>query len=297
MLACILIAGLHSTKIKKNRAHANVLLQKSELKANSNKRTSLNMKHNNSILNNKIENQSESDRPSTKKAAAKRSPTKGKQTRRIRYETNALGREFKILKRPRFEVLKYPYKVTRCDQIVKLKADFIIDMGDYRKRATGYFTITSHFVNLFRDKEHKILLRSVLTTTSPTRPTHIRGAKGCVLVKSPVNGDKDITICLNTLEQEEKIQNIFEFFGSCQGDMKAIKRQSLDKKKLTQALLKCAGGKFINPKELLRRLNKAKQNKVKNNFLSNYYHPGDDRIPGSPPLVPKHVGKPNLDEN
>lgn len=290
MLACILIAGLHSTKIKKNRAHANVLLQKSESKANSNERISLNMKHNHSALNNKIENESESDRKPKK---GKQTPKKGKRTGPIRYETNALGREFEMKESPRFEVLKYPYKVTRCDQIVKLKADFITDMGDYRRRAPGYFTITSHFVNLFRDKGYKNLLRSILSTTSPMAPGHIRGAKGCVLVRSPINGDKDITICLNTAEQEEKLQNVFEFFRSCaRGD---IFHKKLNRKALTQALIRCGGGKFMNPKELLRRLNKAKQTKVKNNFVSNYFHPGDDRIPGSlPPVPPKHVGKPQI---
>jgi len=224
--------------------------------------------------------------------AKKAKKDKKEKKKKRRHGINALGRKVELKGKRQIEINKYPFKLNRCDQVVKLKAKFITDMGDYRKRSEGYFTLTSHYVNLYRDSGYKTLLRSILTSESPQVPTHIWGAKGCVLVHAPFTGDKDITVCLENRKQEKKLQKVFEFFRTCMPEKEGGAKK-IDKKKLFLALKKCSGGKNLSPKELIKRLEAMKKKKKAYHFKSNFWHPSRDRLPGTPapPKKKKHLMK------
>lgn len=181
---------------------------------------------------------------------------------------------------------EYPYTVTRCDQILRFKAKFLPDMGEYRTREVGYFTMTSYYVNLFTDDKFDKLLRSILMTEVTVAPYHVRGAKACVLITSPPYGDKDITICMETNEEMSNILTVLRTFFDCRGGDKLNK---IDKAKLAEMLIKCGGtGKFVNPMELLKKLRKRfNERKTFNKMDSKWWHPGYDGLPGVPVIDKK----------
>jgi len=194
---------------------------------------------------------------------------------------NSVGRQVYVKAKDEIFLTDKPFTVTRCDQILRFKAQFLPDMGEYRTRETGYFTLTSHYVNLFTDDKFDKLLRSILmseVTIAPNHPT-VRGAFGCILITSPPFGDKDITICMDTNDEMSNVLTVLRTFFDCRGGDKMNK---VDKAKLAEMLIKCGGtGKFVNPVELLKKLRKQfNQQKTFNKMDSKYWHPGYDGLPG-----------------
>jgi hypothetical protein len=191
-------------------------------------------------------------------------------------------------------VEKFPFVINRCDQLVMFKAQYISDMGDYRFRKPGFFTISAYYVNQFRDKDAKQLDQSILLTESSRFPSHLRGARGCVLI----NGGKhrqDIAICLANKKQAKNILYVLDAFRKCRlgDDLKPI---SAD---LIRRLIRACGknGKFINPFKLARQLMKGKKLKLGkkkgkktlrkfsnnpwDNDRRNHFHPAPLKVPGS----------------
>ena len=188
---------------------------------------------------------------------------------------------------------KFPFMVTRCDQLVLFKAKYISDMGDYRFRKDGFFTISAYYVNQFRDKDAKKLDQSVLLTESTKKASHLRGARGCVVVSGGKHR-QDIGICLANKKQAKNILAVIKAFENCRGgdDLQPI---SAD---LIRQLIKACGknGKFINPFKLAQQLknkNKktggAKKKKTLRKFSNNpwynnrknHFHPGKLKVPGT----------------
>lgn len=187
---------------------------------------------------------------------------------------------------------KFPFLITRCDQLVLFKAKYISDMGDYRFRKDGFFTISAYYVNQFRDKDAKKLDQSVLLTESTRRAGHLRGARGCVVV----NGGRhrqDIAMCLANKKQANNILMVLREFEKCRmgDDLQPI---SAD---LIRKLIRACGknGKFVNPFKLAKKLQKKqvkkggkKKKKLRKfsnnpwyNDRKNHYHPAKLKVPGS----------------
>ena len=187
---------------------------------------------------------------------------------------------------------KYPFMITRCDQLVLFKAKYISDMGDYRLRKDGFFTMSAYYVNQFRDKDAKQLDQSVLLSESTRKASLLRGARGCVVVSGGKHR-QDIAMCLANKKQAKNILSVLQEFEKCRmgEDLQPI---SAD---LIRRLIRACGknGKFINPFKLAQQLkNKAKNSnkKVKKqlrkfsnnpwfNDRKNHFHPAKLRVPGS----------------
>ena len=186
---------------------------------------------------------------------------------------------------------KWPFMISRCDQLVLFKAKYISDMGDYRFRKDGFFTISAYYVNQFRDKDAKKLDQSVLLTESTRRASHLRGARGCVVV----NGGRhrqDIAMCLANKKQANNILQVLREFEKCRmgDDLQPISAAMIRK------LIKACGknGKFVNPFKLAKKINKkqnkkgGKKKKLRKfsnnpwyNDRKNHYHPAKLKVPGS----------------
>jgi len=189
---------------------------------------------------------------------------------------------------------KYPFLISRCDQLVLFKAKYIYDMGDYRMRKDGFFTISAYYVNQFRDKDAKQLDQSVLTTESTRVAQHLRGARGCVVVSGGKHR-QDIAMCLANKKQANNILYVLKEFEKCRmgDDLKPISADMIRK------LMKACGknGKFINPFKLAKKLNKKKKGGKKGskkgkqlrkfsnnpwyNDRMNHFHPAKLSVPGS----------------
>jgi hypothetical protein len=227
-------------------------------------------------------------------APAKKAAKKdGKKVGKKGAHTNSIG--LKVDKSVILE--KYPFTISRCDQLVLFKAKYIWDLGDYRFRKDGFFTISAYYVNQFRDKDAKQLDQSVLLTESTVVPQHIRGARGCVRI----NGGKhrqDIAMCLADKKQAKNIIAVLESFSHCRmgDDLKPIKADMI--RKLIRACGK--NGKFINPFKLAKQMRKGKKGKSGKkggkkgkkklrkfsnnpweNDRKNHFHPAPLKVPGS----------------
>ena len=107
-----------------------------------------------------------------------------------------------------------PFKITRCDQIVLFKAQYISDMGDYRLRKDGFFSITAYYVNQFKDRDAKKLDESILLTESKNQAQHLKGARGCVYIDGG-NFRNDIAICLDNKSSAKNILTVLDSFARC----------------------------------------------------------------------------------
>jgi len=199
--------------------------------------------------------------------------------------SNSIGRQVFVKSEQNILLTSFPFVVNRCDQIIKFKAKFIPEMDEYRNREDAWFTITAMYVNMFKDENSDHLIRSILMSESPTIPKHIRGARPCLIVNSPLHGDKDIPICFETVIQEKNILDVLSFFKSrcIQG------LEKINKLALTKAIINCGGKRqFVDPKSLLRRLQKKYYRNI-NIKNKNWFHPGSDRVPGTNPPKPKPI--------
>ena len=200
---------------------------------------------------------------------------------------NSIGKRVTLDRNTKITLREFPFYVSRCDQIVTFKAQYIPDMGEYRHREDGWFTLTAHFTNLFNDNSAEKLIRSIMMTATKVMPSHLRGTGNCILIRGGI-GDKDLTICLPDKYREDNILEVLEEFAKCRG---GLYDSHLDKLRITQDILECSKeGIYEDPRILLAKL-KAKQKK-KVNFYDNYntrkdwgyFHPGSDDVPGLPSI-------------
>jgi hypothetical protein len=75
-----------------------------------------------------------------------------------------------------------------------------------------FFTGFSHSLfKSFRDKDAKQLDQSVFLSESTNRPSHLRGATGCVVVSGGKHR-QDVAICLAIKKQGKNILNVLREF-------------------------------------------------------------------------------------
>lgn len=206
---------------------------------------------------------------------------------------NSIGQQVALTGAAQIILDKFPFKPSRCDQIVKFKAKYIPDMGEYRNRADAWFTLTAHYANMFQNNDANKLLGSILLTDAKVLPGHLRGTGHCVVVRAGF-GDKDITICLPNVQMEKNILSVISFFQGCRG---GLYNKKLDKLAWTKMVAGCAlGGTYVDPRILLQRLRQQrglrKGGKHRLYKDSSYFHPGSDDIPGIPGVGNRNAPKP-----
>ena len=185
----------------------------------------------------------------------------------------------------------FPFKVTRCDQIVLFKAKYISDMGDYRFRKDGFFTITAYYVNQFLNKDAKKLDESILLTESKRIPQHLKGARGCIYVDGGPHRN-DIAMCLGSKAKAQNILNVLNDFERCRlGDnLQPIPKEVLRKliRTCLKGKLKAGKGKGVKGASKLKKGKGKKKLSVKidsqNPWRDNrkkYFHPLKLKVPGT----------------
>jgi hypothetical protein len=179
---------------------------------------------------------------------------------------------------------KFPFTLTRCDQIVQFKAQFITDLAEFRNRQDGYFTITAHYANLFAGANANNLLKSILLSETKYVPRILPGSGGCIIISSKEGGNHDLTICTKDQREQENILEVFRLFFECNGGNSLGGKNSkpIDKLKVAEMIKSCGGkGKFVNPYKLVKKL-KNKKDKSAQRKDKNWFHPGTDGMPGAP---------------
>jgi len=206
--------------------------------------------------------------------------------------SNSLG--LKVEKKMIVE--SFPFKVERCDQMVHFKAKYIHDMGDYRFRKDGFFTITAYYVNQFKDKDAKKLDESILLTESKFIARHLKGARGCIYIDGG-NFRNDIAICLDTKAKAKNILNVINDFARCRmGDnlkpiplatIKKLIRDCGKNGKPGKKGKKGKNGKAKNNKKSDKKKKNKKGKKVKkvnDAWTANrakFFHPLKLQVPGT----------------
>ena len=221
--------------------------------------------------------------------SASNSSAKGKPVIQKGKHTNSIGLKVDI----NVVLDKYPFMITRCDQLVLFKAKYISDMGDYRTRKEGFFTISAYYVNQFRDKDAKHLDQSVLLTESTTKASHLRGARGCIVVSGGKHR-QDIAMCLSNKKQAKNILAVLREFEKCRmgDDLKPIDAD------LIRRLIRACGKNAFKLLKEMRNKNKNKNKSAKKdikvskklrkfsnnpwfNDRKNHFHPAKLAVPGA----------------
>jgi len=218
---------------------------------------------------------------------------------------------------------QFPFKISRCDQIVLFPCAFINNDDDYRVRKPGFAAITTYYTNLYADKDGQKLIQHVLHAQMPSLPSTLSGAEGCIRVSGD-KGQKTMSICVPTKTNAENLLDVYKDFARCRlGDnltpisAKHLKMLmalcNIDKKKLMETpangqakpedssqspdksnlkqqarnqKLKKLKPQFDFPKE---EDNKWEQDRLK------YFMPTNLNVPGSRPVVKLPPGiKPGL---
>jgi len=113
-------------------------------------------------------------------------------------------------------VTNFPYKLSRCDQVVHVPVTYINNEDDYRVRHTGYVTITAHLTNLFHAKDGQKLIQSTNHSTMKSDPCHLLGARGCIKLSKDVHLRlHNMEYCLENEIQAENILYIYKEFKRC----------------------------------------------------------------------------------
>lgn len=109
---------------------------------------------------------------------------------------------------------QFPFKVTRCDQIVYFPSAYINNADDYRERKHGYVAITAHYTNLYADKDAQKLIQQVVSSQATLFPTHIFGALGCLIVGGDRN-QKPMRICTASKHNASNLIEVYKTFARC----------------------------------------------------------------------------------
>jgi len=162
---------------------------------------------------------------------------------------------------------KFPFKITRCDQIVLFPANYINDEDDYRVRKPGFVAITAHYTNLFNAQDGQKLIEHILTSSMRGEPSYVQGARGCVRIYGGVR-QKNINICTSSMKYAYNILEVYEDFARCRlGD----NLSPIPPEVLRQLMLKCGISKVtIEGKGGAEAMNKLVQevNSRNNRILS-----------------------------
>ncbi len=109
----------------------------------------------------------------------------------------------------------FPFHVTRCDQLVLFPCNYINDEDDYRVRRKGFVAITAHYTNLFEGgKDGQKLIQQIISSSMPSDPIHITGARGCIRVHGGAK-QRNIDVCVPSLGYAQNLINVYETFARC----------------------------------------------------------------------------------
>ena len=205
-------------------------------------------------------------------------PKKGKK-KAIKPENNTFGSMVKA----HIKVLKAPWKVERCDQIVITKAKFIPDHEDFTKRSDVVITMTAYYMNLFSAKNPDKLLHSILFSDGKKMPVMQRGARGCVNVDGGRHFHNTLICGKNKKEGRQYLAAIRKF-SSCRSGSKAPPKKTHENFKNVMRACGLNSG-FTDPKKIKAKLAAMKKkNKKAGNHLrraKGFFHPGFAGVPGT----------------
>jgi len=202
---------------------------------------------------------------------------------------NSIGRVTYVNESDIF-LTKAPYKISRCDQVIKFTTNFIPDMDEYRVRTSGYIVMGAWYTMLYKDNNATQLLKSILMSKIPTEPQFLVGTGDCIVIQSDSNRSDDITICIPEKSGRVNMLEVLKTFAQCRG---GVDLNSVDENLVYARLIAgmSANGKFQDPRLMLEKCKKKKMQGLKQNRATGFFHPGDNRIPGTPPPKPKVVPK------
>jgi len=134
----------------------------------------------------------------------------GPAAKKVHKDINSLGENVD----KNVALYKFPFKITRCDQIVLFPANYINDEDDYRVRKPGFVAITAHYTNLFNAHDGQQLIEHILTSAMRAVPKHVQGARACVRVFGGVR-QKNINICTSSMKYADNILEVYDDFSRC----------------------------------------------------------------------------------
>jgi len=109
---------------------------------------------------------------------------------------------------------EFPFKVTRCDEVVFFPSAFVNNADDFRVRKQGFVGITAHFTNLYYGKDGQKLIQQVIHTKMRHFPKLVEGAAGCFKVFGDA-GQKDMIICVASIDNALNIIETYKVFARC----------------------------------------------------------------------------------
>jgi hypothetical protein len=116
---------------------------------------------------------------------------------------------------------KAPYEVTKCEQVIMLKAKRIADFDDYTTRAPAFFTMSAYLINMFESQDNNKLLESINLAHIKIIPSVLEGSKTCLGFQDGVNY-RNISLCIDDQETFDAILKSYNSFMTCRmgGDLK-----------------------------------------------------------------------------
>lgn len=195
---------------------------------------------------------------------------------------NAIGKKMK----KNSILTKFPMKVTSCDQIAFFEAKYIKDLDDVRFRKDGYYAINAHSVSIYDAKDSKKLIHHLLWGNTKKTPSHLNGAKGCLIIDSTDQDGADVTLCFGSKTKANNILAVIKDFYKCRsGD----NLQPIPKDLINQLLQLCgANGKIKSGKKGQKKFKMNLTGRAGNKWDANrmtYYQPDPIRVPGT--YIPK----------
>lgn len=109
---------------------------------------------------------------------------------------------------------KFPWKVTKCNQIVMTDCEHITDLREYRNRSKAFCTLTIYDVNIFKEKDAKTLIHNVPWYQTKFMPRQLKGAKGCLIIDGG-SVSADMTLCFKKPEESAAMMKVIQDFEKC----------------------------------------------------------------------------------
>lgn len=118
---------------------------------------------------------------------------------------------------------KPPYEISRCDQVMMLEAQRILNFEDYTTRAPAFFTLSAYILNMFESKDNNKLLESINLGHIKKIPSFLMGSKDCVIFLDDIS-KRNITLCTDDFEIIDAVDRAYSDFMSCRegDDLKAF---------------------------------------------------------------------------
>jgi hypothetical protein len=111
------------------------------------------------------------------------------------------------------QITKAPFKISRCDQIILVEGQTIINFTDYTERKNAFFVIGIYIANMFTNKNTDNLIDSILLAHLSSSPDLIKGTNNCLDLDDKQH-KKRIAMCLPE-ENISDIKTVFMEFFKC----------------------------------------------------------------------------------